>query len=108
MYPLDVSDPNSSAVVNPLSRLPATLSALYLSRLTVWATKLTELESQLEMLMASPVESYSFSAGEGQQQAKRRDLKQVMDAVSHAEKMYGYYWKKCNGYGNVNMTLRRR
>jgi hypothetical protein len=31
-----------------------------------------------------------------------------MDAVSHAEKMYGYYWKKCNGYGNVNMTLRRR
>jgi hypothetical protein len=60
------------------------------------------------MLEASPVGSYSFSAGEGQQQAKRRSYKEVADSYAHAERMYGYYWKKCNGYGLVNITLRRR
>jgi hypothetical protein len=103
-----MSDPNSSAVANPLSRLPSDLYTLYQERLTFWADRITALEAQLVMLEASPVESYSFSGGEGQQTAKRRDLDQVMGAASHAEKMYGYYWKKVNGYGSVNMTLRRR
>ncbi len=58
--------------------------------------------------MASPVESYSFSGGEGQQSAKRRSLSELMEAASHAEKMATYYWRKLNGYGNVAMTLRRR
>lgn len=106
-FPL-VSDPNANAVTAPLSRLPQSLAQLYQSSLTFWAGQLTQLQAQLASLEASPVESYSFSGGEGQQSAKRRDLDQVMKAVTHAERQYGYYWKKLNGYGNVNLTLRRR
>ena len=63
-----MSDPNSNAVVNPLSRLPAVKSALYVKLATFWSARVDALNAQLVMLEASPVESYSFSAGEGQQQ----------------------------------------
>jgi hypothetical protein len=81
---------------------------LYTDRAAACLKRITLYEAQLEALLVSPVESYSFSAGEGQQQAKRRDLEQVQRALSHEERMYGYYWKKLNGYGLVNATLRRR
>lgn len=103
-----MSDPNSNAVVNPLSRLPQTLSQLYTARYNSCLTRIALYETQLAALLVSPVESYSFSAGEGQQQAKRRDLKQVQRALSHEERMAEFYWKKCNGWGMTNLTLRRR
>ncbi len=91
-----------------LSRLPTTLAQLYQARHEFWAARVTALEAQMATLEASPVESYSFSGGEGQQSAKRRSLSELMEAASHAEKMATYYWRKLHGYGNVAMTLRRR
>jgi hypothetical protein len=101
----DQSQPTTAAT---LSRLPTTLAQFYQQQLAYWQGQLQALQSQLTMLMASPVESYSFSGGEGQQSAKRRDLQQVQKAVIFAERQYGYYWKKLYGYGNVNMSLRRK
>lgn len=91
-----------------LSRLPSTKAALYQRMLALWDAQITALTAQLTKLMESPVESYSFSGGEGQQSAKRRDLEQVQSALSRAEKEYQYYWNRLNGYGNMTMTLRRR
>lgn len=91
-----------------LSRLPTTIAQLYQQQLEFWENQMSLLSTQMAKLMETPVESYSFSGGEGQQTAKRRDMKQVQDALSYAEKQYGYYWRKLHGYGNVTMALRRR
>jgi len=93
---------------NTLSVLPTTVYQLYQQQYSYWTTQLTALQAQLTMLMASPVESYTFSGGEGQQSAKRRDLKQVQDAVIFAERQVGYYFGKLYGRRNTNLTLRRR
>lgn len=94
--------------LKPLSRLPTDKRNLYLLRLTSIDARLTALEKQYDSMMASPVESYSFSAGEGQQQAKRRSLKDVADQIQYWTSQYNFYWNKLNGYGNVTLTLRRR
>jgi hypothetical protein len=91
-----------------LSRLPTTLRDFYFAQMTYWQNQLAALQSQLTSLMSSPVESYTFAGGQGTQSAKRRDLDQVQKSVIFAERQYGYYWKKLYGYGNVNLTLRRR
>jgi hypothetical protein len=91
-----------------LSRLPTTIAQLYQARYTFWTAQLALLEAQVAKLMESPVEQYYFAGGDGQQQARRRDLDQVSNALSRAEKMANYYWRKLHGYGNVSMVLRRR
>ena len=99
---------SDTVVRAPLSRLPQTLYQLYTNQLAYWDTQVTALRTQLTSLMSSAVESYGFSGGQGQQSAKRRNLREVQEALTYAERQYGYYWKRLNGYGNVNMTLRRR
>ncbi len=91
-----------------LTRLPTDLRTLYTTQYNYWNTQLTALQTQLTALMASPVESYSFAGGQGNQSAKRRDLEQVQRAVKFAESQVTYYWRKLNGYGIVNVGLRRR
>lgn len=94
--------------LKPLSRLPTDKATLYLTRLNSINARLTALEAQYDSMMASPVESYTFAGGQGQQSAKRRPLKDVADQIQYWTTQYNYYWNKLNGYGNVTMTLRRR
>ena len=102
------SDLSQPVTQNTLSVLPTTLYQFYQQQFTYWQNQLSALQAQLTALMASPVESYTFSGGQGSQSAKRRDLKQVQDAVIFAERQYGYYFGKLYGRRNTNLTLRRR
>lgn len=103
-----MSDPNTNAVANPLSRLPRDVNSLYQQQLAFWYAKLTEYQAQITALLVSPVESYTFAGGQGTQSAKRRDLEQAQRGLEHCEARYLYYWRRLNGYGNVSIVLRRR
>jgi hypothetical protein len=89
--------------------------ALYQSSMNFWYGQMVNYQAQIEALLVDPntglarvVEEYSFQGGQGSQHAKRRDLEQAQRGLQFAEGRYLFYWKRCNGYGNVTMGLRRR
>ena len=66
----------------PLSRLPTDIYNWYKAQMLIWFNRMTSYQTQIDTLLASPVESYTFSGGQGQQSAKRRDLEQAQRAAS--------------------------
>ena len=102
------SDPAEQTTQTSLSRLPTSSVALYQKLLTFWTAEVDKYSAQLDALLASPVESYTFAGGQGTQSAKRRDLEQAQRGLEHAIAQQLYFWRKLYGYNNVNMALRRR
>ena len=106
-YPFDDA-PVPVTQNTPLSVLPTTIYQQYTTQMNFWQAQMTAYQTQITALLASPVESYTFSGGQGSQSAKRRSLESAQKGLEHAESRYLWYWKKLNGYGNVAMALRRR
>jgi len=110
-----MSDPILNPTRTTLSSLPSDKRAYYTERCTYWKGIIDKLEASLTALLVDPdtgaaltLESYSFAGGNGQQSGKKRSPDELQRNIERAEKLYGYYYSKLYGTGNVNMQLRRR
>lgn len=109
------NDPILDPSRTTLSRLPSDKRTYYLTRCTFWKGIIDNLEAALTAVLVDPdtkapltLDSYSFAGGNGQQNAKKRSPDELQRSIERAEKLYGYYYSKLYGTGNVNMQLRRR
>ena len=106
-YPFDDA-PVPVTQHTPLSVLPTDKYNWYKTQMLFWQSQMAAYQAQITALLVSPVESYTFSGGQGSQSAKRRSLESAQKGLEHCESRYNFYWCKLNGYGNVAMALRRR
>lgn len=87
--------------------LPNVKKQFWLKRLTYWEAELAKLDEAM-MNATLEVEEYRLNTGEGMQQTKYRDLEKLQKQITKAEYMIDWIINKLNGWGLMNMNLRRK
>lgn len=87
--------------------LTSTRRATLTARLAKREASLETVEATYDELLANGVESYRFDSTEGEQQTKRRSLKEVKEQVDSLQAEIDNIRRTLSGTGIVNMNLRR-
>lgn len=91
------------------SDLSSYREARYQSYIATWKTRLTAVQAQITQLLANPVESYSFSAGDGSnQQTSRRKLQTLTEEEDRLISRIEKYARLLYGGGVISLDLRRK
>ena len=102
-----MSDPN--LLPPSLSSLAPQQKSRYLALYNFWLGIETNLQAQITArTLGQPINSYTFSAGEGSQTTSRMTIKEMMDALTRVEGMVRLYAQKVYGRGLMSHMLRRR
>ena len=89
--------------LNPWSR------SFYLSQLKSAQSRLVLVQSQLSILLASPVESYNFNAGDGgSQSATYRKINDLTAEEDRLQNKIRVFSEKLYGGGVISHNLRRK
>lgn len=88
--------------------ISSTKKARLEARLVIIRTQISEAETALSSALSNGViESYTFDSGEGRQQTKNRNLKQLTDILDHLYATEDSILKRLSGTGLVNINIRR-
>lgn len=90
------------------SNLSSWRLARYQGYIATWNTRLTAVQAQMTQLLANPVESYGFNAGQGNAQATRRKLASLAEEEDRLVGLIDKYTRILYGGGLVTHMMRRK
>ena len=101
-----MSDPVNNQIYSNLSTWR---KARYQAYLSTYEGRLTSVQSQIALLMETPVESYNFNAGDGgSQQAAYRKLKDLQDQEDWLLAQINKYASLLYGGAVITFAVRRK
>jgi endonuclease IV len=87
--------------------LNSTTRANLLARKAKLETQISNLNDTFDSLSQQQIREYNFNSGEGSQQAKRRSLKDIQDALDRAQAELDAICRRLAGKGLTSIRSRR-